>query len=239
MLVYWDDETMDLLSVISDHLVHAVRSTAPNGPMTKYLAREGSTILAVIGTGRLARWAAEAAWSQRPIKTIQVYSRDPKNREEFCAFISERLEVETVNCASNDEAVAGADVVVMATSTRVPVINGSALKPGCTVITNTPEELDKDTVRRASRIVSSSVLEAENHIPPFQAIADLRQAGEIPHDGLIDELCDVIVGRKPGRISGDEIIIGLNPAHGVHDVAAAKFTYERALEMRLGTDLSV
>ena len=236
LLVYWDFETMELRAVISDHLVHGVRSAAPDAPLTKYLAREDASILGVIGTGRIARWAAEAAWSQRPIRTVKVYSRDPAHREEFCRYIGERLGVETINCASNDDAVEGADVVVMATATRAPVINGAAISPGCTVITNTPEELDRETVRRADRIVATSSEEIESHVPPFQAIYDLVRSGEL-RPGAYDDLPEIVVGRAPGRRSDSEIIVGLNPGSGVHDVAVARFVFQRAVELGLGVEL--
>jgi ornithine cyclodeaminase/alanine dehydrogenase-like protein (mu-crystallin family) len=239
LLAYWDFETMALRCIISDHLVHGVRSAAPDGPLTKLLAREDSSVLGVIGTGRIARWAAEAAWSQRPITEIRAYSRDPGHRDEFCRYIGERLGVRTVSCASNDEAVANADVVVMATSTRVPVINGGALKLGCTVISNTPEELDRETIRRASKVVSTSVEDVDTHVPPWQAWYELRQAGELPDEVAYNEITDVIAGRKPGRIREDEIIVGMNPGFGVHDVAIARFVYRRAVEMGIGIDLPV
>ena len=238
LLAYWDFETMDLRCVISDQLVHGVRSAAPNGSMAEFLAREDAKVLGIIGTGRIARWAAEAVWSQRPIKTVQAYSRDPAHRSEFCSYIADRLGVEALDCASSDEAVAGADVVVMATDAPGSVINGAAISPGCTVITNRPEELDQETVRRSARIVASSALEAEAHIPPYQAIVELREAGELSSDPP-DEICDIIAGKKPGRTSDDEIIVCLNPAHGVHDVALARFVYERALEMGIGVDLPI
>jgi ornithine cyclodeaminase/alanine dehydrogenase-like protein (mu-crystallin family) len=236
LLIYWDYETMALQCVISDALVHGVRSAAPDGPLTKYLARADSRVLGVIGTGRIARWAAEAAWSQRPITTMKVYRRDPAHRAEFCDYIETRLGVQTVNCSSNDEAVEGADVVVMATATRTPVINGAALSPGCTVISNTPEELDHESVRRADRIVVISAEEVETHVPPWQALYDLIQSGEIARDALI-EIVDVVTGRQPGRTSDDEIIVCLNPGSGVHDVAAARYVYHRSLELGLGIDL--
>ncbi len=56
MLALWDWESMSLLAIISDHLVHAVRSTAPDGVLAKYLALPDASVLAVIGSGRLARW---------------------------------------------------------------------------------------------------------------------------------------------------------------------------------------
>jgi len=237
LLVYWDFETMALRAVISDQLVHGVRSAAPDGPLTKYLAKEDSRTLGVIGTGRIARWAAEAAWSQRPITTIKAYSRDPAHRAEFCSYVGARLEVATVNCSSCDEAVEGADVVVMATSTRVPVINGAAVGPGCTVISNTPEELDEATVRKASRIVVTSTEEVATHVPPWQAVDDLMHRGELPPDAISCEISDVIAGRAPGRLSDDEIIVCVNSGSGVHDVAVARFVYKRAISLGLGTDL--
>ena len=239
LLIYWDFETMALRCVISDQLVHGMRSAAPDGPATKYLAREDASVLGVIGTGRIARWAAEAAWSQRPITRVQVYSRDPSHREACCQYLSERLGVETIDCSSNDRAVEGADVVVMGTATRVPVINGAAVKPGCTVISNTPEELDYATVRKASKIVSTSGEDVQTHVPPWQAVYDLMQTGELPPDAMSYELTDVIAGRRPGRTSDDEIIVCLNPGFGVHDVAAASYVYRRARELGLGTELPV
>src|SRR5207248_6688711 len=125
-------------------------------------------------------------------------------------FMETRLGVQTVNCVSNDEAVEGADVVVMATATRTPVINGAALTPGCTVISNTPEELDRESVRRATRIVETSVEEVETHVPPWQAVYDLVQSGELARDSVVD-ITDVVTGRQPGRTADDEIIVCLNP----------------------------
>lgn len=237
LLVYWDFETMALQCVISDSLVHGLRSAAPNGPLTKYLARTSSCVLGVIGTGRIARWAAEAVWSQRPIKLMKVYSRDPAHREEFCSYIGARLGVETANCSSNDEAVEGADVVVMATATRVPVINGEAISRGCTVISNTPEELDEATVRKADKIVVTSAEDVQTHIPPWQAVYDLINAGDLGPDAVSCEISDIVAGRRPGRTSDDEIIVCLNPGFGVHDVAAGRYVYRRGREMGLGTEL--
>ena len=151
--------------------------------------------------------------------------------------IGTRLGVETVNCSSSDQAVEGADVVVMATATRDPVINGHAVGPGCTVISNTPEELDRATVRKASKIVVTSAEDVQTHIPPWQAVYDLVNAGELPPEAMSYEISDIIAGRKAGRTSEDEIIVCLNPGFGVHDVAAARYVYQRARELGLGTEL--
>jgi ornithine cyclodeaminase len=73
----------------------------------------------------------------------------------------------------------------------------------------------------------------------MQAIYDLIRSGELPADGGLIELTDVIGGRAPGRTRDDEIIIAFNAGTGVHDVAVSKYVYERARELGLGTDLPV
>ena len=92
---------------------------------------------------------------------------------------------------------------------------------------------------RGTRLPNETVLaeEVEVHVPPFQAIYDLLQAGELPRDGAYDGLSDIVVGRKPGRRSDDEIIVCVNPGSGVHDVAVSRYVYQRAMELGLGTDL--
>jgi ornithine cyclodeaminase/alanine dehydrogenase-like protein (mu-crystallin family) len=239
ILNYWDFETMSLQCVISDALVHGVRSAAPDAPLTRYCAREDASTLAMIGTGRIARWAAEAVWSQRPIKVIKVYSRDRANRLAFCEYIETRLMVEAQECTSSDQAVEGADIVAMATATRTPVINGAAISPGTTVISNTPEELDAESVRRAARIVATMREDVMDHIPPIQAVDDAIQAGQLDPERDLVTIADVITGRAVGRKSDDEIVVCVNPGNGVHDVAVAKFTYERALQKGVGTRLPV
>jgi ornithine cyclodeaminase/alanine dehydrogenase-like protein (mu-crystallin family) len=119
------------------------------------------------------------------------------------------------------------------------VINGDAIKPGCTVISNTPEELDHTTVRRADKIVVTTVEDIIGHMPPWQGVQDLLDNGELTPDDVSCGIGDIIVGRRPGRTSDDEIIVGVNPGNGIHDVAAGKFVYDRAVALGLGTELPV
>jgi len=75
------------------------------------------------------------------------------------------------------------------------------------------------------------------HVPPWQAVYDLINAGELPEDAASCQISEVLTGQKPGRTNDDEIIVCLNPGFGVHDVAASRFVYHRALELGLGIEL--
>ena len=237
-LLFFDWERMELRAVISDHLVHAVRSTAPNGVLAKHLALEDADTLGLIGSGRLARWAAEAVAAVRPLRRVRVWSPSPEHRLECVGYLRARgragLDVTAV--ASPEEAVRGAQVVVTATNARGPVLDGRWLEPGATVISNRPEELDRATLLRG-RIVTTYREGVLGHVPPYRALLDLLASGELGPDAFATELADVIVGRAPGRARADEVIVCLNPAYGLLDAATADYVYREAVRAGVGLEL--
>ena len=49
------------------------------------------------------------------------------------------------------------------------------------------------------------------------------------------EIVDIMLNRKPGRTSEDEIIAYLNSGCGIYDVAVASYVFKRPREQGLGT----
>ena len=65
---------------------------------------------------------------------------------------------------------------------------------------------------------------------------------DMAHDGIIKkediiDLGDIIFGKKPGRVSEDQIFVYSVGGMPVEDVAWGKKCYEKALELGLGTKL--
>jgi ornithine cyclodeaminase/alanine dehydrogenase-like protein (mu-crystallin family) len=238
ILVLFDWQTMELAALISDHLVHAVRSTAPCGVMAKYLALENASTLALIGSGRLARWAAEAVCAVRTIRDLRVWSPTPAHRRECVEYLQARLgaSIRVREVESNEAAIRGADIVTTATKSLEPVMKGEWVSPGCTVLGNTPEEIDQETFLRG-KIVTTYNDGILSHVPPYHSLVELVEAGKLSEADFSIELGDIVAGKIPGRVSKDQIIVGLNPAFGILDAATAEFVYQRAKAMGIGTEL--
>lgn len=238
ILLLFDWETMALKTLISDHLVHAVRSTAPDGVLAKYLALEGAATMGLIGSGRLARWAAEAVCAVRSIHHLRVWSPNRTHRKEIVRYLSARLgnTVQIDEAKNAEETTRDAQILVTATKAAAPVLRGEWLAPGCTVITNTPEELDQETLRRG-KIVTTYRDGVLTHVPPYHSLVELLEKGDLTPEDFSTELGDVVSGRVAGRITADEIIICLNPAFGVLDAAIAEYIYQRAVTMGVGLEL--
>jgi ornithine cyclodeaminase/alanine dehydrogenase-like protein (mu-crystallin family) len=236
LIVLFDFNTMELKAIISDFLIHGIRSAVPDGVAAKYLSRPAAHVLGVIGSGRIARWGARAVCAVRPIKKIKVYSPNADHRQDFCRALQGQLETEIQDGETAQGVVSESDIVLLATAAGEPVLRGEWLAPGTTVISNTPEELDTITVKR-SRIVVAFQEEVLHHLPPYQAVVELLSRGELCEEDLSLEMSDVILGRKPGRSSPDEVIAYLNSGCGLYDVAIGAYVYEKALAKGLGTPL--
>lgn len=240
LLVLFDWDTMELKALISDHLVHAVRSTAPCGVMAKYLAREEASTLALIGSGRLARWAAEAVCAVRPIRDLRVWSPTPAHRAEVVGYLQNRLgsSVNVVEIKNAESAIRGAEIVTTGTKSLQPVMKGEWIAPGCTILANSPEEIDRETYLK-SKIITTYNEGILTHVPPYQDLVALVESGRMTEADFSTELGNIVTGRAKARTNAEEIWIGMNPAFGILDVATAAWVYERAKKLGVGTELEV
>jgi alanine dehydrogenase len=70
-------------------------------------------------------------------------------------------------------------------------------------------------------------------------VLDLLTAGLMTREQVHAELADVVVGRRPGRVSDDEITIFDSSGTALQDVAAAVAVYEKARSTGRGTEVKL
>ena len=117
---------------------------------------------------------------------------------------------------SAQQAIEGADIVLTATDSQTPVLEGSWLAPGAMVCSvgaprPTMRELDDQTIMRAGRQIYVDSREAA-----------LKESGDVIKAGHVQaELGELLNGTHPGRQSDDDIIIFKSMGMAVQDMAAA------------------
>jgi len=230
----WTD--MRMSAIISDFYLHAIRTSAPYGVAAKFLARRDAATLGIIGTGRYARGMTQAVCAVRPIRKINVYSRDPANVKRFCDAMSSTLGIEVAAAASARDAVRGADIAMTATSGNAIVFEADWLEPGMLLMSLAPGEFDEETVLR-SRVFLSAIDQVLGDDPPRKPFAALLAAGRFGRNDVAADLCDVVAGKKPGRTADDEIILYECAGLGLLDAGIGHWVYQRALSRRLGTEM--
>ncbi len=136
------------------------------------------------------------------------------------------------------DAVEGADIVALVTSSKEPVVRSEWIADGAHVCAvgacrPTQREMPADLVARADLYVDSRE-------------AALVEAGDVVlaiREGVLDsshikaELGDVVSGRAPGRASPKSVTVFKSLGLAVEDVAAAQLAYQRALDRGVGREL--
>ena len=232
------EDGADLCAIMQVYGMGAIRTGAASGIATKYLANPDAATLGVIGSGPQARTQAQAICKVRPIREIRVYSRTPEHREQFSREIPAVTGVRAVAVESAENAVRGSQVVVTATSSKIPVLSGKWIEPGTHVNAiganyEHRRELDLDAVA-AARFVAADDREQVQY-----ESADLVEAvknGLLKWDD-VHNLSEVVSGRVRGRTSPRDITLFKSLGVAMEDVALAARAYERAVERKAGQPL--
>jgi ornithine cyclodeaminase/alanine dehydrogenase-like protein (mu-crystallin family) len=208
-------ETGEPLCVMDGRLITEMRTAAMSAVATRLLARTDASVLGILGSGVQARSHLEALRLVRTFREVRVWS--PRHARAF----AERFGIQAA--ASPEDAVRGADVIVVATTSQTPVLRGEWLASGAHVNAvgaprPTWRELDDDVLRRSRLYVD-------------QREAATRESGDVIAAGQVyAEIGEVVAGTKHGRQSADETTLFKSVGIAVADVVSADLVYRRATE---------
>jgi ornithine cyclodeaminase len=239
-IVLLDPDTGALAAIMDGRYITAVRTAAVSAVAVRHLACQNAGVLAILGSGVQANSHAAAVCGIQSFHEVRAWSPTPEHLARFVSDVQPGVQPPVRMAADAPDAVRGADVVVLATSSTVPVIQSDWIAPGALVISlgaHEPgmREMDPALTARARVIVDSRA-------------AALVEAGDIVHgirEGyfteahIAGELGEVILGRVPGRRTAEEIIIFKSLGMAVEDVAAAQQAYTRAVEQGIGREISL
>jgi len=214
MILLFRPETGEPLVTMDGRLITEMRTAAVSAVATDHLARVYTPVLTILGSGVQAQSHLEALCIVRKFREVRVWS--PRHATEFARKFG------VAAAASAEEAVRGADVIVVATSARTPVLRGEWLSPGAhinAVGATRPDwrELDDEVLRKARIYVESREAAAKES-------GDIIAAGKI-----FAELGEVVAGSKTGRQSNDEITLYKSVGVAIEDIRSADLVYRRAL----------
>lgn len=202
-----------------------------------YLAKPDACQVAMIGSGRNALGLLKGACAVRSIREVLIYSPSEEHRHAFAAKASQQIGIPVRAVDEPSAAVEPADIVITATSSNTPAVQGAWLRADAHVTSmGTRAELDDDVFLRAERIVTNSAV----HELSVHDAQDWWPLIRLPREGKLDwaqvvELGKVVTGEVP-RPSG--ISVFRESRGGFDDVALAVEAYERAVALGRGTDWS-
>ena len=218
-------ETGEPLAFVNAAAVTAIRTAAVSAVATRLLAREDASVLAIVGAGAQAKAHARAIPLVRKLREVRVYSRGG----DAAGFPGATLAV------SAEDAIRGADIIVTATSSRVPVLRREWIAPGSHINAvgssiAAARELDSETLAACALFVDrreSTLNESGDYL--FAKVE-----GVIDETHIRAELGELLTGTASGRSSRDEITLFKSLGLAVEDLASAAFLYEKARSLNRG-----
>ena len=227
-----------LLAVLGAGRMGQVRTGAASGIATKYMARENSSSVGMIGTGNQAETQLEAVCAVRDISEVKVFSRTTERREKFASAMSERLDVNVVAVDSKGAAAEGVDVLIAITNSVEPVITGDMVEPGMHINAAgnnswMKRELDTMAVAKADLVACDDIDQSRIEC------GELMRAVETGHfawESLV-RLDRIVAGLRTARYSDDDITLFESQGVAFEDIAVCGRIYELALEQGIGTEL--
>ncbi|HEX4003629.1 MAG TPA: ornithine cyclodeaminase family protein [Candidatus Acidoferrales bacterium] len=231
-------ETGEMVALIEADYLGQMRTGAASGVAARVMARDDAHTVGIIGTGLQARTQLEAVVAARKVDRIRAFGRDAQRREAFAKNVMRRLGVPVTPVASAEEAVRGADIVITATTSKTPVIEGRWIEPGTHISAigvNFAEkrEIDSETVLRCDVIAADSVEQSKIES------GDLIQAfaGDESRWNAVKEFADIVAGKVPGRTSRDQVTLFKSNGIAIEDIVVAGRIYELAKQRGMGREI--
>jgi alanine dehydrogenase len=190
------------LAFINDGVLQHMRVGGGAGIGVKYLAREDSHVVGMLGSGGMARTFLEAFKCVRDIRLCKVYSPNAEHREAFAAEMSRKLNIEVRAVDSARETVRGVDILSTCTDSMQPVYDADWIEKGMHVTNLGRREIPDAVMDKFDVVVRQGTAGLQmKQTERFQAERGLSPAAFI--GGTIDQMQRIPAKNTQPGFGGD------------------------------------
>jgi alanine dehydrogenase len=188
-------ENAEPLAFINDGVMQHMRVGGGAGIGVKYLSREDSHVVGMLGSGGMARTFLEAFMCVRDIRQCRVYSPTAANREQYAEEMSRKLGIEVIAVDNPRDAVRGCDILSSCTDSMQPVYDADWIEAGMHVTNLGRREMPDAAAGRFDVVIRQGTAGLQmKQTERFQAERGLSPAAFI---GGTPEQMQRIPGRNP------------------------------------------
>jgi alanine dehydrogenase len=223
-----DSKNSKTLALLDSQAVTEIRTAAVSGLAAKLLARPNSKCVGIIGSGAEARRHLESVIAVRPgIENARVYSLHHENAKNFADEMSNKLLIEVEAKSERKDAIKDAEVILIATNSKTPVIKWSEIPSGCHInsIGTFQRELDTETIMNSKLFVDSREGVLTEAYDFMEAIRSIK----VTKEHIRADLSELVTGTKKGRENEAEVTLFKSVGFALEDVYASSFIYDRMI----------
>lgn len=240
------------LAILNDGVIQHMRVGGCAGLGAKYLSREDSSVVGILGSGGMARTYLLAFNQVRKIRTVKVYSPTRKNRETFAEEMGRKLNIEVIPVERREQAVRGADIVATCTdSIQVVVGESSWIEPGMHLTRVKANEWHPDIVANSDVVLKMgrATMSLDTGMRRIGAEAALVAGNEEEIKRIANPdvdifsrdfpvLTEVMAGTRAGRTDPKQVTFFANSGtQGLQFASTAGYVVREAKKQGLGREL--
>jgi len=238
LVLVYDSDSGDLQALIQGSKLSLLRTSAVSAVAAKYMAKENTPRLAIIGAGFQGRGQLEGICAIRNVESVTAFDTNPQILESFCSEMSKILSIKVSPAKDPQSCVEGADIIITMTTSRTPVLMGEWIKPGVHINAAGSnhwirQEIDDSVIKKADIVVVDSLDDAK--IESGDLLYPIER-GRIRWD-QIHELADVLGGKIIGRPDDSSITLFESQGVAITDIAAGAYVYAAAKKSGLGAEI--
>lgn len=225
----FDHESETLSGLVAERWLSRVRTAAFGAASLEPLVNPGPLVVALFGAGGISKEIVPLIARTLQVKEMRVNSRRAESTEAFVAEHAPAVKFPLRAEPDARRAVKDADVVITLTESPSPLVFPGTLKPGAVVCSmGSYNELDYGVLQEAQRlIVDDADFAAE--MGDGRAWISQGKLSSQQFAARIDALaCDVVAGKKPGRLAPSDRIVALIQGMAIGDVAFAAYALKDA-----------
>ncbi|MGN6536415.1 MAG: ornithine cyclodeaminase [Mesorhizobium sp.] len=203
-------------------MLTALRTAATSAVAAKYLAPKGARTMAIIGNGAQSEFQAVAFKAIVGIDTVRLYDID-RSASQKCARNLAGLGIETVICASGQEAVEGADIITTVTADKqyATILTDNMVGSGVHINAVGGDCPGKTELHRDILLRSDIFVE----YPPQTRIEGEIQ--QLAPDHPVTELWQVMTGKAEGRTAPKQITLFDSVGFATEDFSALRYVRDK------------
>lgn len=239
VIILSEIETGFPVAFMEGTLCSNLRVAAMGGIAAKHFARQDSKTIAFIGAGEQAKM--HLLGMKTAVPSIEACRIAAKYAHEEAQFVAEMgrlfpdMRFATANTDAH-KAMAGADILVTATSAQAPLLKAAWMKPGAFYSHIGGWEDEYDVAKQCDKIVCDD-WETVKH--RTQTLSRMYKDGHLSDDDIYANLVEVVAGEKAGRETAEERIYFNAVGLAYVDIAIAYAMYRRAKAAGSGQRLSI
>ncbi len=215
-------------------LLTALRTAANSAMAAKYLAKDDSKVLTLIGTGAQSEFQFLAFSYIFDLEEVRFYDTDPKAMEKFAKNVHE-FDIKITPCKDTEEAIIGADIITTCTADKkyqtiltkemikndvyINAIGGDC--PGKT-------ELEMELVKTSTVVV--------------EYLEQCKIEGEIQHldeDFTCPEFYEILQGKTSINVKTHGTVIFDSVGFAIEDYSVLRLIYKLSNDFNIGKEMNL